>query len=70
MIVTRIKDPIIIEMCLHREDPRAIFASDDGNWKNAKRLPKAYITYEDDGRRKGVIHVTMPEALAFEKGLI
>jgi hypothetical protein len=60
-------------MQIHREDRRAIFASDDGNWKNHKRLAKSSIKIEPnepDERKEGIVHVTMSEAYAYEKGLI
>jgi hypothetical protein len=61
-------DIIDIEMELHHETDKAVLVSLDGNSKKAIWLPKSAIEIE---KKKGSVHtVSLPEKLAYDKGLI
>lgn len=67
-------DLIDLEVILHHEtkpgepEEGAIKVSLDGNNAKAEWLPKSQVTFER--RKNGEALVTLPENLAFEKGLI
>lgn len=61
-------DLIDLTMQLHHETEKAVLVSDDGVRANAMWLPKN--TVEVEAKEGGVVIVTLPEWLAFAKGLV
>jgi hypothetical protein len=60
-------DLIDITMSRHMETPLAVFVSTTGDTKDAVWLPKSQIEIE---HKAGLVIITMPEWLAYDKGLI
>lgn len=56
------------DLHFHLETDKAILVSENGIRDAAFFLPKSRITFEMRG--KGSVHVTCPEWLALEKGLL
>ena len=57
-----------VEMQLHHETPKAILCSTNGDRGKAVWLAKSLVEYVT--QHHNVITVTMPQWVAFEKGLI
>lgn len=61
-------DLIDVTVQVHAMTDRAVRVSDDGDDKNAVWLPLSQV--EVLKRPRGIALITLPEWLAFEKGLI
>lgn len=56
-----------IELHLHHRTEKAVLVSDDGDRESAVWLPLSQIEIDEQGN---IATVTLPEALAIEKGLV
>ena len=57
-----------LDLQLHHEAPKAILCSKDGDRSKGVWLAKSLVEYEM--KCNNIITVTMPQWLAFDKGLI
>lgn len=58
-----------VTVALHRYTDKAYFVSDDGNQKKAVWIPVSQIEAERD-LGDGMYELSLPEWLAYDKGLI
>lgn len=61
-------DLVDVAVQLHHETERAVLVSDSGDREKAIWIPLSQCEVEK--RKGGVVVVTMPEWMAFERGLI